>query len=176
MKAVNFKFNYSFVKANISDFICKDMKIITKNEVATRRLAERIAKNLRGGEILALVGDLGAGKTTFTQGLAKALGVKTMVNSPTFVVMKLYKTKHSRIKNLVHIDAYRLGNETALTAIGWADFQDAQSVVVVEWADKTAKLLPPATIWLNFVRRRDGGRTITVTNLPQQPPAKTKNN
>jgi tRNA threonylcarbamoyladenosine biosynthesis protein TsaE len=145
------------------------MKIVTKNEKETVALAAKIAAGLRGGEILALVGELGSGKTTFTQGLAKALGVKNKVASPTFVVLKLYKTKHPAIKNLVHIDAYRLGTAVDLSAIGWRDFQDARSVVVIEWADKAAKILPPETIWLKFVVGRPNRRTITVKNFPKQP-------
>jgi tRNA threonylcarbamoyladenosine biosynthesis protein TsaE len=152
------------------------MRITTKNEKETQKLAEKIAKDLRGGEVLALVGDLGAGKTTFTQGLAKALGVKTRVNSPTFVVMKLYKPKHPTIKNLAHIDAYRLGDEIDLKQIGWDDFQDKQSVVVIEWADKAKNILPKQTVWLKFVLLKNGSRAITITNFPKQPNPKTKNN
>ena len=153
------------------------MKFITKNEKETTALAKKIAAGLKGGEVLALVGQLGAGKTTFTQGLAKALGVKSKVASPTFVVLKIYKTKHQAIKRLVHIDAYRLGSESALSAIGWDDFHDPGSVVVIEWADKAVKLLPRQTIWLKFVLGRTGGRrTITVKQFPNQPQAKTKHN
>ncbi len=153
------------------------MKILINSVAETNHLAKKIAAGLKGGEVLALVGQLGAGKTTFTQGLAKALGVKTKVSSPTFVVLKVYKTKHQAIKRLVHIDAYRLGDESALAAIGWDDFQDPKSVVVIEWADKAVKLLPHQTIWLKFVLGRAGGRrTITVKNFPNQPQTKTKHN
>ncbi len=139
-------------------------------------MAAKIAAKLKGGEILALIGDLGAGKTTFTQGLAKALGVKGRVNSPTFTVMKLYKTKHQTIKNLVHIDAYRLSNSLDLEAIGWSDFHDPKSVVVIEWADKIIDILPKQTVWLKFAVKGANGRSITVKNFSPKPPAKTKHN
>jgi len=150
------------------------MKYISKSIKQTGDLAKDLAKNLRGGEVLALIGELGAGKTTFTQSLAKALGVKDRVTSPTFVVMKVYKTKHQTIKNLVHIDAYRLGEAIDLSNIGWTDFQDKNSVVVIEWADKVAKQLGKETIYLKFVLARAGGRIIEVNNFHKKPATKTK--
>lgn len=126
------------------------MKKQTKSVQATQKLAEILATKLKGGEVLALVGDLGAGKTTFTQGLAKALGVKKIVNSPTFVLLKIYKTKHPKIKQLVHIDAYRLGSGADLEAVGWRDYLNQDSLVVIEWADKIKEVLPKSTKWLEF--------------------------
>lgn len=150
------------------------MKYISKSIKQTGDLAKELAKNLRGGEVLAMVGELGAGKTTFTQSLAKALGVQERVTSPTFVIMKVYKTKHQTIKNLVHIDAYRLGEAVDLSNIGWTDWQDKNSVVVIEWADKVAKQLGKETIYLKFVLTRAGGRIIEVNNLHKKPATKTK--
>lgn len=118
------------------------MKIITKNKEETQALAIKVAKQLKGGEVLALEGDLGAGKTTFTQGLAKALGVKANVTSPTFVLLKIYKTKHTSIKQMVHIDAYRLNTGTDLEAIGWQDYLRPDTLVVIEWADKVKSAIP----------------------------------
>jgi tRNA threonylcarbamoyladenosine biosynthesis protein TsaE len=126
------------------------MKIITNNSRETQAVAAKIAKRLKGGEVLALAGNLGAGKTTFTQGLAKALGVKANVTSPTFVLLKLYSTKHQTIKQLVHIDAYRLTSGTDLEAVGWQDYSNKDSLVVVEWADKVKEALPAKTKWIKF--------------------------
>ena len=126
------------------------MKIITKNSKETQDLAKKLLIKLSGGEVLALEGDLGAGKTTFTQGLAKALGIKDKVTSPTFVLLKIYKTKHTRIKQLVHIDAYRLNNATDLEAVGWQDYLNQDTLVVIEWADKVKATLPKTTKWLKF--------------------------
>lgn len=126
------------------------MKIITKNSKETQDLAKKLLARLSGGEVLALEGDLGAGKTTFTQGLAKALGIKDKVTSPTFVLLKIYKTKHPRIKQLVHIDAYRLNNATDLEAVGWQDYLNKDTLVVIEWADKVKEGLPRETKWIKF--------------------------
>ncbi len=126
------------------------MKIITKNQKETQSLAKTILKTLSGGMVLALEGGLGSGKTTFTQGLARALNVRDKVTSPTFVLLKIYKTKHPTIKRMVHIDAYRLRNGADLLAVGWQDYLNQETLVVVEWADKVKEVLPPSTKWLKF--------------------------
>lgn len=126
------------------------MKKQTNSAQETQKLAKALVAKLHGGEVLALAGNLGAGKTTFTQGLAKALGVKASVTSPTFVLLKIYPTKHAKIKQLVHIDAYRLTNATDLEAVGWQDYLKPDSLVVIEWADKVKEALPKTTKWLRF--------------------------
>ncbi len=128
------------------------MKVISKNEQDTIDFALDLAKKLQGGEVLGLVGDLGAGKTTFTKGLAQALGVKQNVNSPTFVLMKIYPVRgHKTIKHLAHIDAYRLTSAADLEAIGAQDWLGrADTVTVVEWADLIRDFLVPQTVWINF--------------------------
>lgn len=143
------------------------MKISLVSVAQTENLAKKLACGLRGGEIIALSGNLGSGKTTFTQYLAKALGVRGRVISPTFVVLRLYDVKHRTIKNLVHIDAYRLESAGDLAAIGWYDFLNKRNVVVVEWADKVVDLLPPEAIWLRFRLGRLGGcRSVMIKNFP----------
>ena len=81
-------------------------------------LGQKLAATLKGGEILAFFGDLGAGKTAFVQGLAVGLGVKKIVNSPTFTILKVYPVKKGKIKQLCHIDAYRLSQGKELLDIG----------------------------------------------------------
>ena len=126
------------------------MRIITKNEKETAALAKKIAARLKGGEVLALVGELGSGKTTFTQALAKALGVKARVSSPTFTILKVYRAGHAAIKSLVHIDAYRLRRAADLAALGWDDYLRADSVAVVEWADRVKRALPRRASTIRF--------------------------
>ena len=119
------------------------MKIITKSEKETIGIAKEFADQLKGGEVLGLIGDLGAGKTCFTKGLALGLGIKKNITSPTFVLMKAYPTKHKTIKNFIHIDAYRLHSYDDLLAIGIEDYIGKEdSVVIIEWADrvKTKKI------------------------------------
>jgi tRNA threonylcarbamoyladenosine biosynthesis protein TsaE len=113
-------------------------------------IGKEIGQSLRGGEIIALYGDLGAGKTAFTQGLATGLEIKEKVNSPTFVIIKIYNSKKKKLI-LCHIDAYRLGSEKDLLGIGVEDYLgNPQTVTVIEWANKVEKLLPKDTIKIFF--------------------------
>lgn len=122
---------------------------ITKSSAETKRLAENFAKKLKGGEIIALFGDLGSGKTTFTQGLAKGLGIKEKVTSPTFVILNLHKAKKGL--ELAHFDLYRLNNEVDLEGIGAADYLGKKNIIsVIEWSERAKKLLPKKTIWIKF--------------------------
>lgn len=119
-------------------------KIITKSTEETKKWAGNYAQTLQGGEVIGLIGDLGAGKTTFSQGLASGLGVKQNVNSPTYVIMKIYPIDNasSKIKNLVHIDAYRLESEADLETIGALEyFGRKDTIVLIEWANKIKKAL-----------------------------------
>jgi len=113
--------------------------IITNNEKETKCLAAGIAQYLKKGDIVALIGNLGSGKTTFTKGLAEGLDVKDPehVNSPSFVLIKEYK---GRI-GMYHFDLYRLDNICDIEYIGIQDYLDNDGVVVIEWADKIRKFL-----------------------------------
>jgi tRNA threonylcarbamoyladenosine biosynthesis protein TsaE len=110
-----------------------------------REFAAGIAAGLRGGEALGLIGPLGAGKTTFTQMLAEALGVERAVKSPTFVLMQVHATgRHAMergVAQLCHVDAYRVESEAELFGIGLEEYlSDPQTVTVVEWADRAPSL------------------------------------
>jgi tRNA threonylcarbamoyladenosine biosynthesis protein TsaE len=132
------------------------MQKITNSEKETFAFAKSFAKKLKGGEILGLVGDLGAGKTAFTKGIAAGMGIKKNITSPTFVLMKIYNinSKLSALggsasggKNqnskLIHIDAYRLKSRKDLTAIGAEEyFNRPDTITVIEWANKIKKILP----------------------------------
>lgn len=114
--------------------------------------AKRTVTGLKGGEVLALVGPLGAGKTTLVQHLGKHLGVVERLTSPTFTLMHVHNTKHPAVTHLVHIDAYRLSGAAELAAIGVEDYFGKSGVVsVVEWGEKVKSLLPKKTIWLRIV-------------------------
>lgn len=119
------------------------MEYISNSIKDTEKFAKQIAKSLNGGEVLGLVGNLGAGKTTFTQALGKALGVKQTMTSPTFVLMKIYPLNHPSAKYLCHIDAYRLTTQEDLIAIGANDYiGQPETITVIEWADRVEKVLP----------------------------------
>ena len=153
----------------------------------TQRLAENLASELRGGlprrnkaqaglpteasaqegVVIGLVGNLGAGKTTFVQFLARALGVKENVNSPTFNIIKIYKVKGQRlkVKCFVHIDAYRLNSPEELTALGVEEyFNDPHTVTVIEWADRARDILPKDTRVIQF-EIENSIRSITMLHL-----------
>jgi len=114
--------------------------ITVKNLLEMRKFAREFVDTLKGGEIVGLIGDLGAGKTTFVQLLSAALGVKKPVRSPTFILMQIFDTrarKGTRVRRICHVDAYRLKNEMELFAIGFEDFAGQSDVVtLVEWADR----------------------------------------
>lgn len=139
------------------------MKVLTTSEAQTQALAAKIAKKLQGGETLALLGDLGAGKTAFTKGLAKALGIRA-VSSPTFVLMKVYKIKkHRCLKQLVHVDAYRIASGESLRAIGLLDYiGQPDTIVLIEWADRVSDILPKNVLRLRFAHEKEDNRTITL--------------
>ena len=139
------------------------MRIITKSPQATKKLAAEITKKLRGGQILALEGDLGGGKTVFVQGVAKAFGIKENVTSPTFVILKKYKT--NKKFNLIHIDLYRI-KKTDLETLGFSEFSsNKDNLVIIEWADKIKEILPKNTVWIRFDFVDQNSRLITIEGL-----------
>ncbi len=122
-------------------------KFITTSKNQTQKLGEELAKELRGGEVICLSGELGAGKTTFTQGLLKGLKARGPYTSPTFVVMKKYK-------NIYHIDAYRIKDKDLLE-LGWEEMLAENppaggNIIIIEWAERVRKIIPDNAIWINF--------------------------
>jgi tRNA threonylcarbamoyladenosine biosynthesis protein TsaE len=124
-------------------------RFISKSEKETEKIAGKLAKKLKGGEVIGLIGDLGTGKTVFVRGLAKAFGIKKPITSPTFVLMKVYKIENwpLGIENFLHVDAYRLKDEKDLIEIGILDWLNKkESIIIIEWADKVKKILPKNSI------------------------------
>lgn len=137
----------------------KSQRIATLNEFNAAALA--FAKTLQGGEVITLRGDLGAGKTTWVKALATYLGVKQAVTSPTFVIMNLYTCTHSSIKQLVHIDAYRLSNGNELIALGALEyFHQPNTVVCIEWPERVTQALTGKIITIS-ISLQGTKRTIT---------------
>jgi tRNA threonylcarbamoyladenosine biosynthesis protein TsaE len=125
--------------------------MISHSPTQTKTIAKKLASELKPGAVLALVGDLGAGKTQFVKGLAEYFGIKKNITSPTFVLLKPYQTKNNQIKKLIHIDCYRLNSPKELLAIGFQEFlENKNNLVVIEWADKIKSLLPKNTVWIKF--------------------------
>ncbi|HMQ01978.1 MAG TPA: tRNA (adenosine(37)-N6)-threonylcarbamoyltransferase complex ATPase subunit type 1 TsaE [Candidatus Doudnabacteria bacterium] len=119
--------------------------------------AKKIASQLIGGEILALTGELGSGKTTFTKALGKALGVRGVITSPTFVMMQQYPTKARNKLNqplwLYHLDLYRSKNLADVKSLGVEQYWGhPQTITVIEWADKIIDYLPKSSQYFHFKR------------------------
>ncbi|GAC1412800.1 MAG: tRNA (adenosine(37)-N6)-threonylcarbamoyltransferase complex ATPase subunit type 1 TsaE [Candidatus Doudnabacteria bacterium] len=127
-------------------------------------LAKKVAYSLKGGETLALSGNLGAGKTTFTKMLLKAAGVRKKVSSPTFVLMIPYRTKSC---TYYHMDLYRIVGYKELQALGVSDYWNRkENIFIIEWAEKIKSKLPKNTIFLNFKITAES-RKIVIKNAPK---------
>lgn len=134
----------------------------------TQKLGQALGTLLPAGMVVALIGDLGAGKTTFTQGIAQGMGVSVPVTSPTFTLVNEYDAANGL--RLLHIDSYRLGEspeevEGEAATFGFADMIEAEDVVVViEWADRLAALLPPdyLAVELQYVAGSATARTLQL--------------
>lgn len=141
------------------------MRHTTISEKETFSLAKKIAGALRGGEVIALYGNLGAGKTVFAKGIAAGLGIKKSITSPTFTLMNVYPVKKNNISQLVHIDCYRLKDSTELEAIGADEYLNNPHVVtLIEWAERVKSLLTKDTITVSLDMTKDNHRTITINH------------
>ena len=136
-----------------------DRKITSLNVEETQRIAAALAKVVVPGTVIALEGDLGAGKTHFTQGLARGLGVGEAVTSPTFNVMSVYD--QGRLP-LYHFDLYRLEDALELEDIAFYDYVEADGVSCIEWAAKFPEEIPAQALWISITTREDNVRSIEV--------------
>mgnify|MGYP004535548655 CR=1 FL=1 len=137
------------------------MQFVSHSTQETEQFGEEIAKSLRGGDVLAFTGSLGMGKTAFTRGLARGLGCRGRVTSPTFTIVNEYDGKTP----LFHFDMYRLGSSDELFDIGWDDYLARGGVCAVEWSERVSDALPDDTIYVDITRGEEdeNTRTITVT-------------
>ena len=137
------------------------MKHITKSPEETLNLGYKLGKKLKPGTVIGLMGELGTGKTVFTKGIAKGLGVKDYkyVNSPSFVIVKTYKSK--RIP-LYHFDLYRLRSSNDLDTVGYEEYFYSKGVSTVEWADRAIDVLPEGYIPIRFKYLTKNKREITI--------------
>ncbi len=130
--------------------------------------AKRLSKFLKKGDVLGLFGNLGSGKTTFIKGLAKGLGFSKKINSPSFVILKIYnfmsKQPYNKTIQLFHFDLYRLKHLRELEDIGYDDFISGPGICVIEWADKAKKVLPANFLKIKFQIIKDDIRKIKITS------------
>ncbi|MCX6702356.1 MAG: tRNA (adenosine(37)-N6)-threonylcarbamoyltransferase complex ATPase subunit type 1 TsaE [Candidatus Wolfebacteria bacterium] len=126
---------------------------LKESKKLAEELADKLSKkaSIKNALVLALSGDLGSGKTTFTQNFLRHLGVKQKITSPTFVLLKRYKIYDLRFKNAYHVDAYRIKNPKEMDVLGFKEIlKNPRNVVLIEWAENIKKILPRNTIWLKF--------------------------
>ena len=133
------------------------MKRIAANAEATREVAAELAPGLKAGSVVALVGDLGAGKTEFVKGLAAGLGSPAVVTSPTFTLIHEYLG--GRLP-LYHMDFYRLSSEHELDEIGFDDYLGQGGICAVEWANRFPERIPGAAIWVTLSIAENNERVI----------------
>ena len=137
------------------------MQFLSHSTQETEAIGEELAQKLRGGDVLAFTGSLGMGKTAFTRGLARGLGCRGRVTSPTFTIVNEYEGRTP----LFHFDMYRLGSSDELFDIGWDDYLARCGVCAVEWSERVSDALPEDTIFVDIARtdEHEDWRTITVT-------------
>lgn len=130
------------------------VKIISVGEKQTRLIAQSLARKFKGGEVLALEGELGSGKTTFAKGLAQGLRIRQKITSPTFVICRPYPLPGKTQKTFYHFDLYRIKNQKELLELGFREIiADPENIVALEWPEKAKGLLPKNTIRLRFTPR-----------------------
>jgi tRNA threonylcarbamoyladenosine biosynthesis protein TsaE len=136
------------------------MILISESVEETIEIGARLARKLKPGDVVALIGNLGAGKTVLTKGIAKGLGVKDVryVNSPTFVTIKEYKGKMP----LYHFDIYRLNSASILDSESYEEYFYGDGVTVIEWADKILGLLPKKYVEVKLSVEGEGKRRIEI--------------
>ena len=138
--------------------------IVSRSADETLRIGAELGERLQPGDALLLTGDLGAGKTTLTQGIAVGLGVAERPRSPTFVMATEYQGRLP----LYHLDLYRVDELSELGDLGLDEYLNGDGVTVVEWADRAPHAFPPHGLWIELVAANEETRDITVTYTPQR--------
>ena len=139
-------------------------KHVTDSEEATYKVARNFARMLSKGDVVALTGELGVGKTVFVKGVLSAYEVNDNVTSPTFILINEYRANVS----LYHIDLYRLFDEQALNSIGIEEYLYSDGICLVEWAEKIASLLPVDAIHITMKHNGGNSREITIERIYNQ--------
>jgi len=132
------------------------------DEAATAAFARRLAAELGPGAVIALIGPLGAGKTSFVKGVAGELGVEEEVTSPSFVRMHFYTGSLP----ICHLDLYRVSGTAEFLALAFDEWLDTAGITLIEWADRVADVLPGHTITVSLDYAEEGGRHLTVSEGP----------
>lgn len=134
------------------------IEIKSKSEKETQKIGSLFSQNLKGNELILLHGNIGAGKTTFTQGLLRGLGYEGWGRSPTFVLINEYNLKHK----VEHMDFYRLNNTSELIQIGLEEYLDSDSVKIIEWPELSSPLLPQNSIDIFISQKSNSERLLKI--------------
>ncbi|MDC0048838.1 tRNA (adenosine(37)-N6)-threonylcarbamoyltransferase complex ATPase subunit type 1 TsaE [Verrucomicrobia bacterium] len=137
--------------------------LIIDNEEAMVGAGKQLGSTAKPGDVFALMGDLGAGKTHFTKGLAHGAGCESSVTSPTFPLLHEYLQGKVPI---YHFDFYRINSVHELIGIGWEDYTESDGICIIEWADKFPEIIPKIAIWIKFDIKDNGSRIIQEINNP----------
>lgn len=141
-------------------------KFLTNNSHQTFKLGEDFGKNLKSGDVVLLIGDLGTGKTTFVQGIAKGLGIRDRILSPTFVLVRIHGVDSKKFNTLNHIDLYRIDEPQDIKKLGIEEFMSSEnSVTIIEWADKLLDFKPGKGYKINFKHLGEDQREILIEKL-----------
>ena len=132
---------------------------ISRSEAETEAIGEQFAKSLADGTVVAMYGDLGAGKTAFVRGMARGMGLSCRVSSPTFTIVNEYEGE----RELIHFDMYRLNDADELFDIGWEDYLARGAVCAVEWSEKIEDAFYGDELVLRIDKLGDNERKITIT-------------
>ncbi|MFV0517943.1 MAG: tRNA (adenosine(37)-N6)-threonylcarbamoyltransferase complex ATPase subunit type 1 TsaE [Aminipila sp.] len=139
-------------------------KIIIKNENETKKFGLALAEKLKPGSVVALIGDLGTGKTALTKYIAEGLGVKQMITSPTFTIVREYED--GRLP-LYHFDVYRINDVEEMFEIGYEEYFFGKGVSIVEWADLISEIMPEESIIINISYGENEGERIYEIREPE---------
>ena len=140
------------------------MQIISNNVQETEKTAEEFASALKCGSVISLRGSLGAGKTVFAKGIARALGINEAIVSPTFTIVQEYEGK----MKMYHLDLYRLSGCDEFESMGGEDFLYPDGITLIEWSEKIEEMLPDNTIYVSIIINEDQRRTITIEGLTKE--------
>lgn len=135
-------------------------KFVTESAQQTMNIAEKYAKECSKGTVIAFFGGLGLGKTTFTKGFAKGLGVTNDITSPTFSIVNEYRTD---TLNLYHFDMYKVESWEDLYSVGYFDYLDGNNILIIEWSENVENALPDNTVYIRIIKgESDNERIIYI--------------
>ena len=147
-------------------------KFVSNNPKELKKIAKDLAGNLMsrsrldmggGALVLALIGDLGSGKTTFARAFAEGLGVKEKIKSPTFIIFRKSNIKNKNFLYFYHFDVYRINSEKEILNLGWKEIiSNPENIVLVEWADKIENILPKNSVKINFKHLNGDKREVEI--------------